>query len=482
MEKPLKDGIINSQKGQSNCKGKEKEEQAKEFVSFFCLTENGDKMVMDYESAKRWLKEIEKYGSLLGLKTMKELALRLGNPQQDLDFVHIAGTNGKGSVLSYINSIFKESGYKVGAYISPTVFSYREKIQISGQYIGRKDFALLAGRVRKAAEQMAEEGLSHPTVFEAETMLALLYFKEKGCDMVLLECGLGGLTDATNIIENTKVAVFTPISLDHMAFLGDSVEEIAEIKAGIIKEKARTVSGIQKQSVSLILEQAAKALGCDFIGLKEKDIVPEEYDLSGNTFTYKGKTYKTSLIGDYQIENASLAIEAVRQLQKDFPKITETSIKEGIRRAEWQGRFSLIEKNPYLLIDGAHNRAGAERLVSSLKKYFPQKKCIFVCGMFSDKEYDKILETVAPLAKELIAVQTKNHPRALSASHLAEEAKKYCKKVFCNPDVLSALAMAKEHRGEDLETVIVVCGSLSFLHEIVKGQELRGQPCKDKAF
>ena len=426
---------------------------------------------MNYQRARKWLKEIEKYGSVLGLDSMRALAFRLGNPQKDLQFVHIAGTNGKGSTLAYISNIVKESGYRVGAYISPTVFSYREKIQVNGEHIGKEDFALLTEKVSIAVSQMLIEGLPHPTVFEVETMISFLYFKEKKCDLVVLECGLGGLTDATNIIENTKVAVFSPISLDHMAFLGNTIEEIAKVKSGIIKEGAEVVSAIQSPSVEAVLAEAAKRMDCDFEAVKESDISLKKYDLDGNEFFYENEIYKTSLIGDYQTENASLAIKAAKKLQKYFPKITKETIKKGLWKASWLGRFSVVEKNPYLLIDGAHNRAGAAHLATSLRKYFPDKQFIFVCGMFSDKEYDKILEITAPLAEEIIAVETKNNPRALLARDLADHAKRYCKKVYCEPDIVEALALAKKERGGDLEKVIVVFGSLSFLREIVLSGE-----------
>ena len=190
---------------------------------------------MTYEEARAFIDDTARYGAVLGLDSVTELMRRLGNPQDELKFVHIAGTNGKGSTLAYISTILKEAGYRVGRYVSPTIFDYRERIQVNEEYITREGVARLAGQVREACEQMVQAGFSHPTTFEVETAMAFLWFREMNCDIVVLECGMGGLTDATNVVKTTLVSVFAEIGLDHMGFLGDTIEEIARVKAGIIK-------------------------------------------------------------------------------------------------------------------------------------------------------------------------------------------------------------------------------------------------------
>ena len=197
---------------------------------------------MTYEEARAFIDDTAKYGYVLGLDTERELLRRLGNPQDDLKFVHIAGTNGKGSTLAYISTILKEAGYKVGRYISPTIFDYRERIQVNEEYISEEAVARLADSVEAAGQAMLAEGLHHPTAFEVETAMAFLYFKEKQCDLVVLECGMGGMTDATNVVKTTVISVFAEIGMDHMGFLGNTVEEIAAVKAGIIKPGTIAVS------------------------------------------------------------------------------------------------------------------------------------------------------------------------------------------------------------------------------------------------
>lgn len=218
---------------------------------------------MNYKEAVAYIEEVQTYGSVLGLENIVELCKRLGNPQKDLKFIHIAGTNGKGSVLAFVSAILSKAGYKVGRYISPTIFDYRERIQINDKMISKQALGAYMGRIKEVCDAMAEEGLPHPTIFEMETAMGFLYFKEKGCDMVVLETGLGGITDATNVIENTVVAVVTSISKDHMGFLGDSLKEIAQKKAGIIKEGCLAVTSRQESSVRKVLEEACKNRGTE---------------------------------------------------------------------------------------------------------------------------------------------------------------------------------------------------------------------------
>ena len=249
---------------------------------------------MTYKEARVYLDEVSKYGSVLGLDTIRGLLRELGNPQDDLKFIHIAGTNGKGSVLAYTSTILSEAGYRTGRYVSPTVVSYLERIQIDGKWIPEDEFAELVEEVKKAIARMEARGEASPTVFEAETAVAFLYFREKRCDLVVLETGLGGLLDATNIVKNTELAVFASISRDHMGFLGETLEEIAANKAGIIKPGCTVVTSLQKPEVMAVLGGKARELKCGM-----EVVYPREAD-SGFP-TGSGKTLKSRWQADTRL-------------------------------------------------------------------------------------------------------------------------------------------------------------------------------------
>ena len=217
---------------------------------------------MLYEEARVYLDHVSKYGSVLGLDSIKSLLEELGNPQKDLTFIHIAGTNGKGSILAYLSQILTEAGYRTGRYISPTIMEYLERFQIDGKYMEEEEFAEITGDVKRAAEKLVDMGKPSPTAFEIETAIAFEYFRKRACDFVVLEAGMGGALDATNIIENTKLCIFASISMDHIGVLGDTLEEITENKAGILKKGAAAVTGRQQECVLRILRQKAEEMGC----------------------------------------------------------------------------------------------------------------------------------------------------------------------------------------------------------------------------
>ena len=311
---------------------------------------------MTYKEARVYLDNMSKYGSVLGLDTIRELLHELGDPQKDLKFIHIAGTNGKGSVLAYTSSILSQAGYKTGRYVSPTVVSYLERIQIDGTWISEEAFARCTHKIQEAIARMETAGKRSPTVFEAETAIAFLYFKEEHCDLVVLECGLGGDQDATNIIENTLCAVFTSISLDHLGILGNTIEEIAQTKSGIIKSGCRVVSAPQKPEVLQILEQRANSLHCPFHTAErnKRTILNESY--SGQTFSYKKREHIfCPLAGKYQTDNAITALEVIDALIELGYNITENDIDTGFSQTSWPGRFTCLGEHPLFFIDGAHN-------------------------------------------------------------------------------------------------------------------------------
>lgn len=419
---------------------------------------------MNYEEAREYLDQVSKGGSILGLDNMRELLKRLENPQDSLKFVHISGTNGKGSVLAYVSTVFKEAGYRTGRYISPTLFSYREKIQVNESFIGREDLARLTEEVKKAAEEMQNSGKGFPTIFEIETALAFLYFAEQKCDIVILETGLGGALDATNVITTSVMEVITSISMDHMEFLGDTLGKIALQKAGIIKPHTSVVSAVQDMEAMEVIRDVCRKKECVFDTVDQEQIKDISYGYEGQSFSYKDwKNIKISLMGSYQIKNAALALEAIEALRKLGYELNDKAVYQGMKTAVWKGRFTVISKEPFIIMDGAHNQAAAEELVRSLKLYYPGKKFYYIFGMFRDKDYHQVIRLTAPLAEHIVTVETPENPRALPA----EELKKAVAEV--NPSVEAAgnLRMAVNRVMEqiDKDAVIVIFGSLSFLGE-----------------
>ena len=419
---------------------------------------------MNYEEAREYLDQVSKGGSVLGLDNMRELLKRLENPQDSLKFVHISGTNGKGSVLAYVSTVFKEAGYRTGRYISPTLFSYREKIQVNESFIGREDLARLTEEVKKAAEEMQNSGKGFPTIFEIETALAFLYFAEQKCDIVILETGLGGALDATNVITTSVIEVITSISMDHMEFLGDTLGKIALQKAGIIKPHTSVVSAVQDMEAMEVIRDVCRKKECVFDTVDQEQIKDISYGYEGQSFSYKDwKNIKISLMGSYQIKNAALALEAIEALRKLGYELNDKAVYQGMKTAVWKGRFTVISKEPFIIMDGAHNQAAAEELVRSLKLYYPGKKFYYIFGMFRDKDYHQVIRLTAPLAEHIVTVETPENPRALPA----EELKKAVAEV--NPSVEAAgnLRMAVNRVMEqiDKDAVIVIFGSLSFLGE-----------------
>lgn len=428
---------------------------------------------MNYEEARVYLDKTSKYGSVLGLENMRELLDRLGNPQDDLKFIHISGTNGKGSVLAYLSTILSGAGYRTGRYISPTLFSYRERIQVDEQKIEKESLARHVTAIAKAIDEMKAENAGNPTAFEVETALAFLYFKEKDCDIVVLETGLGGALDATNIIKTTVMEVIAPISMDHMEFLGDTLEKIAMQKAGIIKPHTSVVSASQEADAKKVLANVCKENRCSMYMVDPTQITDVIYDVEEQQFSYKNwKDIKITLAGSYQILNAALALEGVEELRRLGYHLTDEQVRKGLYRAVWRGRFTLLSKNPAVIIDGAHNPGAAKELKHSLDLYFKGKNLYYIFGVFQDKDYQEVIRLTAPMAKHIITVQTPGNPRALPANELKEAVR------LVNPSVEAAQsiqeALKKSLQMAKKEDAIIIFGSLSFLGEAekaVKGEE-----------
>ena len=429
---------------------------------------------MNYREAMEYIEQLKPLGSVMGLESIRSLCRRLGNPQNRLKFVHIAGTNGKGSVLSYISTVLQAAGYKVGRYISPAVLDYRERFQVDGRMITQSGLCKYLEPVRKAAQEMVEAGETHPTLFEVETAAAFLYFLDKGCDIVVLETGLGGSLDATNVIDTTVAAVFTSISMDHMEILGESLEQIALAKAGIIKNKCYVISAKQQTEVMKVLRQAAAFRRAKFF---TADAAKAKHVKSGVTkqhFSYdKYKNLEISMLGQFQIENAVVAVETITMLGRCGFPVPEEKLREGMMQAKWPGRFQVIGKKPFFIADGAHNEDAARKLVESIRFYYPDRKIIFIMGMLRDKEYDKVIRITFALAKHIITVTPPIRERALSAYELAQAAGEYHDSVTVADSVQEAVEIAYLLAGENKDTVIIAFGSLSYLGELMNIVEHR---------
>ena len=422
---------------------------------------------MDYQQSKAYIRDAEQYaGGALDLTNIKELMKRLGNPQDQLKYIHVAGTNGKGSVIAYLYTTLMKAGYHVGRYISPSVYSYREKIETEGKPISREKFAEQTTRVAAVIEEMTAEGLAHPTPFEIETAVAFLFFAEEKCDPVILEVGMGGITDATNLITTTELAVLVPISMDHQSFLGNTISEIAEKKAGIIKPGSSVVTiGQETEALEVIKKTGAEA-GADVCVADVSEAEVLEADFTGQRFCYKGEEYTLSLAGSYQTENAVLALEALRILDERGYHTTLEQRKEGLWATRWNGRLTIIHKDPLFIVDGAHNPAAADMLEDSVRKYFKDRRLFFIMGVFKDKDYPYIIRKLCPYAEQILAIETPDNPRALPAEELAKAIRPYNANVRAEKNIPRAVEDLFEMAGKD--DVILSFGSLSFIGEITR--------------
>lgn len=435
---------------------------------------------MNYTEAMAYIESLQCYGCVPGLANIEKLCKLVGDPQKALKFVHIAGTNGKGSVLAYVSTILQTAGYKVGRYISPTIQDYRERFQINGKMISRPALCTYLEQVKEAAEKMQAEDDAQPTPFEVETAVSFLYFLDKKCDIVILETGLGGRLDATNVIPAPLCTVFSSISMDHMAFLGASLEEIAVQKAGIIKDASHVVTCAQKEEVMRVLQETAAAHGCSFSVADVKRASRIKYGIKKQSFCYEGcRNLTITMAGQYQIENAVLAVETVRVLGKEGFVVSEEQMRQGLLLTKWTGRFTVISQKPLFVADGAHNEDAAARLAESIRYYFADKRILFIIGILKDKEYDKILRQTAPLAEHIITVTPPNPARAMSGYELAKEAGAYHERVTAADSMLEAVELSYLLAGEDKNTVIIAFGSLSILGGLIHIVEHRDMIRRD---
>lgn len=452
-------------------------------------------MEMNYSEAREYLKNVNKLGSILGLNTIKELLKRLGNPQNELKVVHIAGTNGKGSIMTFVQNILMESGYKVGRYCSPAVFNEREIIRINDEYISEEQSADLLTRIKEKCDSMYSEGLPHPTSFEIETAEALMFFKEQNCDIALIECGMGGETDATNVFEKVLCSVIATISLDHTQFLGSTIEEITKVKSGIIKENCPVVMSKQTGEAESVIKKVCKQNNSKLIIPTEQDSENVEIDGLTTKVTYKASNNKEYILnlqalGTYQIKNAKTAVEVALVLDKALTEKTnicdesdknngtgmknninnsgntiEKNIKKGIEKTVWPGRMEVISKEPLIIIDGAHNPGAVLELRKTLDLYFTNKRITFIMGVLSDKDFSKEAEIIADRAERIITI-TPNNSRGLEGHKLAETLVKYNHNVQVADSLKQAAEESIDTIKENRADMILAFGSLSYLGEL----------------
>ena len=371
---------------------------------------------MNYTEALEYIHGVSWTFCKPGLERIGELCERLGNPQRDLKFVHVAGTNGKGSFCSMLDSVLRQSGLRVGLYTSPYIRFFNERMCVDGKPVSNEELAELTAYVRPIADEMTDK----PTEFELITAIAFEFFKRHNCDVVVLEAGMGGRLDSTNIIRKPYLSVITGIALDHTAFLGDTVEKIALEKAGIIKDNSPVLYGGTDDSAAEIIEAVAKERESKFYRTDYSQLTNIRPSLNGTTFDLGNSRDMTiRLLGTYQPRNAASVITAVNILREAGVKISDDQLREGLNNAVWSGRFEIISRDPLMIFDGAHNPQGISSAVESIKTYFGDKKVYLLTGVLRDKDYTAIARDLSEVASKAFTL-TPDSPRALSSVEYAE--------------------------------------------------------------
>ncbi|MBQ3491877.1 MAG: bifunctional folylpolyglutamate synthase/dihydrofolate synthase [Oscillospiraceae bacterium] len=414
---------------------------------------------IEYIHSKFWK------GSVPGLERISVLLEKMGNPQNDLKFVHIAGTNGKGSTAAMTASILRKAGYRTGLYTSPYIYRFHERIQIDGQQISDEDLVAVTEYVKPLAESMAET----PTEFELVCAIAFEYYKRKNCDIVVLEVGMGGEFDATNVIKTPEVAVITNIGLDHTDYLGSTLEEIARTKAGIFKENGHAVIYRGAPSVEQVFEQVCAEKN---ISLKKADfdgLVLRSHDLFGQEFDCGArKNLHLPLLGDHQLHNAAVVLSVADTLKEIGWNITEENIYDGMRDVSWPGRFDIVSRDPLFIIDGGHNPQCVEALIKNIEDYLQGRKVIALTGVLADKDYGDMYQPVMPLVEQFVCI-TPDNPRKLEAEELAAHLQKAGAKAVACKSTRAGVIKAMELSGQD--GVVLCFGSLysiGAIHEALK--------------
>ena len=417
--------------------------------------------MMNLNEALEFIQSICWLGTHPGLGRITELLRRLGDPHKDLKFVHITGTNGKGSVAAMVTATLNAAGLNVGRFTSPHLRYYNERINVAGQDVSDEDICRLAELIKPAAEAMEEK----PSEFEVWTAMAMCYFKQRNCDIVVLEVGLGGRLDSTNVIPAPEVAVITNLGLEHTEYLGDTIEKIAFEKAGIIKPGCDVVLYGQGEEATGVVRAKCEECGCKLHITDESAQKLHESGLTGQTLSYRHReNLRLRLIGTYQYRNAAVALDAIDVLKVRGFNIPEEAVYEGFAKVVWPGRFEVLREEPLVIVDGAHNPNGVEELAKCLNTYLPGKKVTFMMGVMADKDYVSMLDEILPMAKNFVAVRPESD-RALASADLKHEIETRLRIPAIDggsvkDGVKAALAQA------DKDDVIVIFGSLYQVGEV----------------
>ncbi|MCI8490664.1 MAG: bifunctional folylpolyglutamate synthase/dihydrofolate synthase [Lachnospiraceae bacterium] len=410
---------------------------------------------LKYQNIIRIIENKRRFGNMPGVTVSGKLLAAAGSPNQDLAFLHIAGTNGKGSAAAFLCSVLREAGIKTGVFTSPHLVEFTERIQVDGRQISRADAARIGAWLLDLKLNL------QPTMFDYCLAMAMIYFKEQGCELAVLETGLGGRLDSTNAVGVPLVSVITKIGYDHMEVLGDTLDKIAAEKAGILKRGTRAVIESQEPEALDVIVRRCEEFGIPFQIIDAGKIVP-----AGAGFLYPGESeYQMRMLGAFQRENALAAALAARELiQLGYP-VTEEALHRGIARAVWKGRMEIVSEKPFLMIDGAHNENGAAALAESLGELYPGEKFHFVMGVLADKNYKPMVQLVLPLAAKITCV-TPESGRALQGGALAEYIRGLGVAAESRADICEVLAKLEQ----GVKTVAF--GSLYFIGEILGKKSL----------
>lgn len=412
------------------------------------------RVAMTYDEALTYIHSICWKGSVLGLGRTQELLKKTGNPEKRLRFVHIAGTNGKGSTAAMLASIFEAAGYRTGLYTSPFINRFNERMQIDGSCISDEELAEITAEVKPLAEAMED----HPTEFELITVIAMLYFARHACEIVILEVGMGGELDSTNVIEKPEAVIITAMGMDHVRELGPTMADIARAKAGIIKEGCDVVSYGGNPDADAVFRSVAEARHATLHEPTFSAIKPGEFNLDGQSFSYLDWKYvRIPLVGRYQMNNAAVVLTAVQVLRERGWILSDDAVRTGLASTRWPARFEVLRRDPVFIVDGGHNPHGIRATAESLERLFPGKKITFLVGVMADKDVTHILGFVVPLAKEFFTVKPRN-PRAMSAEELASRIEALGVKATPCASVEEGVRIAQEAAGK--AGIVCALGSL----------------------
>lgn len=418
---------------------------------------------MNYAEALEYIHSVNWTFCKPGLERIGELCERLGHPENKLKFIHVAGTNGKGSTSAMLDSVLRAAGYKTGLYTSPYIRVFNERMRVNGKNISDSELASLTEYIKPIADGMEDK----PTEFELITALAFEYFARHNCDVVILEAGMGGRLDSTNIINTSVLSIITGIALDHTAFLGDTVEKIAFEKAGIIKPLIPVIFGGTDDSAEAVIRDKADELGSMFKTVDYSALLVKDMSLDGTVFDFgKYQDLKISLLGSYQPRNAAIVVSAVDVLRENRFEISDAALKEGLSSAEWQGRFEILSREPLIIFDGAHNPQGIEAAVESIAFYFRSQKVALVTGVLRDKDYTYIARKLSTVASAAFTF-TPDSPRALDSKEYASVLSSAGISAISCDSVSSALDKAKEYAKAN-SCPVICAGSLYAYAEIIE--------------